>query len=183
MCCMKDRIRLRSRRLSRSNNRTLTTRANDPLLRRVIPRAQGPDHLSKALTAFARAIRCHRRIAKLSPRHFDSAIIQKDLRDKIDMARRTAWILPMLNKAYGLPPDTPAGIEPEDFPPPLPHWRTQRCVETELAQLEVWLNIGKDEMDRWRIRRPHATPSFAQIARLIHIANSFASLACGTERD
>src|SRR5262245_7576986 len=64
----------------------------------------GPDDFSQALTAFRRAIRAHRRLARLSPEFFDSTEIDRLAhRRKADAEWMALWE-PALNSVYGLSP-------------------------------------------------------------------------------
>ena len=150
-------------------------------LRRVMTRRRGADDLSQALTAFSRAIRCHRRLAKLAPRFFDSAVVDREKQDRAERKRWTALWLPTLNKVYGLDPNTPEPLDPSDEPPPLPSPRVQRIVEQELAELQTWMEAGRIAMRTHRERHPHNIPSLSQIARLLQIGIDFGKLACGLD--
>ena len=141
----------------------------------------GPSELSQALTAFSRAIRCHRRLAKLAPRFFDSAVVDREARDREERRRWIASWEPILRKVYGPePPSAPLAVSASDRPP-LPGPRTQCAVERELAGWDFWMAAGRLAMARHKQRRPHAVPSLTQLTRLIKIQTDFARLACGLE--
>jgi hypothetical protein len=141
---------------------------------------RGPDDLSQALTAFTRAIRAHRRLARLAPAFFDSTEINRlAQRRKEDAEWRALWE-PALERAYGSayvgpPPDSFAEI-----PAPPKSSRTRRAVQRELDSWNFWIAAGSLAMARYRRSRPYALPSFGRIALLIEIAFKFANLACGS---
>jgi len=169
---------------TRSVNRRLHRRLSRPLahscVRRVIPRRRGPDELSQALTAFGRAIRCHRRIAKLAPRFFDSAVVDQEILYRAERRRWMALWEPALNQAYGLDPDAKSAPPLDDLPP-LPSPSIQRAVDRELTEWQRWMDAGRLAMELYRQRHPHALPSFTQIARLLQAATEFSRLACGVD--
>jgi len=133
------------------------------------------------LTAFTRAIRCHRRFARLAPRFFDSAVVDREARDRQERQSWMAMWEPVLTKVYGPKPDSAPPADTLADLPPLPGPRTQRAVERELAGWSFWMAAGRLAMARHKQRRPHALPSLTQLTRLIKIQNDFARLACGLE--
>ena len=141
----------------------------------------GPSDLSQALTAFSRAIRCQRRLARLAPRFFDSALVDREARDREERQSWMAMWEPVLTKVYGPKPDSAPLADTLADLPPLPGPRTQRAVERELAGWSFWMAAGRLAMARHKQRRPHALPSLTQLTRLIKIQNDFARLACGLE--
>jgi len=142
---------------------------------------RGPSYLGQALTAFSRAIRCHRRLARLAPRFFDSAVVDREARDREERRRRMAYLVPILNRVYGTDVDSAPQLNAMSDHPPLPGPRTQHAVERELAGWDAWMAVGRLAMDRHQQRRPHALPSFTQLARLIKIQTDLGCLACGLE--
>jgi hypothetical protein len=141
-------------------------------------RRRGPDDFSQALTAFGRAIRAHRRLARLAPRFFDSALIDREAFNRAEQRRWMALWRPVLAKVYGVQPQPP---DPDDFLPPLPPLRTQRAVDCQLAELRIWMETGRISMKRHQQRYPHALPSWSRLARLLRIAFDFKKLACGLD--
>ena len=141
----------------------------------------GPSDLSQALTAFSRAIRCQRRLARLAPRFFDSALVDREARDREERQSWMAMWEPVLTKVYGPKPDSAPRADPLADLPPLPGPRTQRAVERELAGWNFWMAAGRLAMDRHHQRRPHYLPSLTQLARLMSIQHDFACLACGLD--
>src|SRR6476659_9140374 len=91
-----------------------------------------PDDFSQALTAFARAIRAHRRLARLAPEFFDSTEIDRLAhRRKADAEWMAMWE-PALEKVYGpSPPGEPRHNPLNDPPQPPKSARTRRAVERE----------------------------------------------------
>lgn len=137
---------------------------------------RGPDDLAQALTAFTRAIRCHRRLARLAPRFFDSTVVNRERQEREEQRRWMALWEPALAKAYGVDPDPlPAAAEL----PPLPSLRRQRVVDRELASWKFWMETGRLAWDRHHQRRPHALMSLTRLARLLQIAMDFGRLAVG----
>ena len=175
----------RTRKTIRKTLRNNVLRINRPLNRarvRSLPGYRhGPSDLSQALTAFTRAIRCHRRFARLAPRFFDSAVVDREARDRQERQSWMAMWEPVLTKVYGPKPDSAPLADTLADLPPLPGPRTQRAVERELAGWSFWMAAGRLAMARHKQRRPHALPSLTQLTRLIKIQNDFARLACGLE--
>ena len=131
---------------------------------------RGPDELSQALTAFTRAIRAHRRLAKLAPQFFDSTQFNRlEQRRKEDAEWRAMWE-PALNRIS----------DPLAHIPPLPKSpRTLRAMELEFASWRFWMAAGSLAIARYQRRRPSALPSLSRVARLLEIGFTFAQLACG----
>lgn len=169
---------LRTRKIRRCAYRSLDHRAWRVLSRagvRTLPgNGRGPDELSQALGAFARAIRCHRRLARLAPRFFDSAVVDREVLERADRRRWMESWEPLLEKYYGPAPASERRTDPLSEPPPLPGSRTQRAVERELASWNFWLAAGSCAMSRYRQRRPHAIPSLSQLARLLRLPSNWA---------
>ena len=135
-----------------------------------------PDDLGLALSSYRRAIRAHRRLARLAPRFFDSAIVERERRERDDRRRWRAEWEPALDRVYGCeskPHDPAADL------PPLPPPQTQRAVEQELAAWNFWMSTARMAMDRYRQRRPHDLMNFSRLARLLDIGFEFAQIACG----
>lgn len=175
----------RTCRTFRNASRSTTIRTWRSLNRagvRCLPRHQrGPSDLSQALTAFSRAIRCHRRLARLAPRFFDSAVVNREAREREERQRWMASCESALRKVYGPAPDSAPRANPSAELPPLPGPRTQHAVERELAGWNFWMAAGRLAMDRHKRRRPHYLPSLTQLARLISIQHDFGCLACGLD--
>jgi hypothetical protein len=148
-------------------------------------RWRAPDDLGDALGAFRRAIRSYRRLARLAPRHFDTAVIERERRER---AERRAWMAnwePALEKAYG--PPTAAEREAqrladlrEELPPPL-STRAERAVEREFARYTMWKTLGNAAFARYQQRRPHGLMSLGRLARLLEIAMDFKWIATGLD--
>ena len=175
-----NRIVKITRPISRRLSHPLSRRLAHSCLRRVIPRRRGPDELTQALTAFRRALRCHRQLARLAPCFFDSAVVDQEA---LEGAARRRWMAlwePILNQAYGLPPDTPSS-EPTLDLPPLPSRAVQRKVDRLLVELRDWLDAGGQALQLYRQRHPHALPSFSQLAQLLELAGALGRFACGVD--
>jgi hypothetical protein len=139
---------------------------------------RGPDDLSQALTAFGRAIRAHRRLARLAPSYFDSAVRDREALNSAEQRRWTAFWEPYIAKAYGVEPRPPAATN--DLPP-LPSVKIQREVDLKLAEREMCMVAGHAAMERWRQRQPHAVMSWSRMVRLLKIGFDFGNLACGLD--
>jgi len=142
---------------------------------------RGPDDLAQALTAFSRALRCHRRLARLAPRFFDSAVVDGEAREREEQRRWIARWESALNRVYGPAPAT-ARNHDADLPP-IPSPRTRRAVERELAGWSFWMSAGGLALKRHQQRRPHAVPDLTRLTRLLRIASAFGCYACGLPLD
>jgi hypothetical protein len=163
------------RKTTRSTARKLVRRLDCSCLR---GRRRGPDDLSQALTAFGRAIRAYRRLARLAPSFFDSAVRDREAENRAERRRWMATWEPHIAAAYGVEPSPPAA---ENEVPRLPSAKIQRKVEFRLAEREMCMVAGRAAMDRWRQRQPHAVMSWNRMIRLLKIGFDFAKLACGLE--
>lgn len=175
----------RQRRTSRStlrrSVRTHVRHLDRSCIRNLAGFRPGPNDFSQALTAFTRAIRAHRRLARLAPEFFDSTEVDRLAhRRKADAEWMALWE-PALNKAYGLPPPGEPRHNPLDNLSQTPRSpRTRRAVDREFAAWCFWMDAGRLAMARHRQRRPHALPSLSQVARLLEIGFDFARLVCGS---
>ena len=163
------------RKLTRLILRRLVRNRNRRCLR---GRRRGPDDLSQALTALGRAVRAHRRLARLAPSFFDSAVVAREAENRAEQRRWMASWEPALARAYGVEqrlPDTTKEL------PPLPSPRIQREVECQLAAREMWLAAGHAALERHQQRQPHALLSWSRMARLLQLGFDFGKLACGSE--
>ena len=139
-------------------------------------RWRAPDDLGEALIAFRRAIRAHRRLAKLVPRYFDSVVIENErLRREEDRRWMATW-KPALEKVYGPGFDE---LETKEDPPPVLHPEVQREVDRWLTEWDCWMEAGQCAMELYRRRRPHDLMSLSRMARLLEIGFDFKKLACG----
>ncbi len=139
-------------------------------------RWRAPDDLGTALAFYRRAIATHRRLARLAPRFFDSAVVDRERRDQ---EARRRWIdswKPAFIKVYG--------AEPAPLPdelPPLPPSRIQAAVERQLACWNLYLSTGSIALQRFQKRHPHALPNLNRLARMIEIASHLGRLATGLD--
>ena len=163
------------RQITRSTMRRPVRCRNRPGLR---GRRHGPDDLSQSLTALGRAVRAHRRLARLAPSFFDAAVVDREAENRAELRRWMASWEPALAKAYGVEPCLP---DATDELPPLPSPRIRRAVERKLAEREMWLAAGQVAMERYRQRQPHALMSFSRMARLLQIGIDFGKLASGLD--
>jgi hypothetical protein len=141
-------------------------------------RWRAPDDLGHALVAFRRALRAHRRLARLAPSFFDSMVVERERREREDQRRWMAEWEPVLARVYGSEPQPPS---PEQELPPLPPPRIQREAERELAAHVCWMTTAREAMKRFRQRHPHVLISFTRLAALLEIASNLSRLACGCD--
>ena len=141
-------------------------------------RWRAPDDLGAALTAFRRALRAQRRLARLAPRFFDSVVIERERRERESRRRWMALWESALARAYGCEPHP---RNPADHLPPLPPPRTQQAVERQLACWDFWFALGREALRRHEQRRPHELIDFGRLARLLEIAMDFGRLASGID--
>ena len=168
-------MKLAHRKLIRRACHTTIRRLNRSCVR---VRWRAPDDLGDALTAFDRALRAHRRLARLAPRFFDHAVIDREAENRAEQRRWMATWEPILARVYGVE-HTPA--PPTDDRPPLPPLQTQHAVERQLAAWKLWLELGRTAMERHQRRHPHALPSLCRLARLLDLAFEFKKLALGLD--
>jgi hypothetical protein len=135
--------------------------------------------LSQALTAFGRAVRAHRRLARLAPAFFDSAVHDREAENRAETRRWMATWEPALARVYGVDPQPP---DETGFLPPLPSPQIQREIELELAERQMCLAAGHAALERYRQRQPHALMSWHRMARLLQIGFDLGRLACGLDR-
>lgn len=175
----------RSRKTFRRSTRRIVVRAwralDRPRVRNLPGHQRGPGDLAQALSAFTRAIRSHRRLAKLAPSFFDAAVVDREARERRERRRWMETWEPLLEKVYGPSTASERQAEPIDDGPTLPGLRTQRAIEHELAGWEFWLAAGHHAWTRHKQRRPHAILSFGQLSRLLEIGIHFGRLACGLD--
>ena len=131
------------------------------------------------MTAFNRAIRAHRRLAKLAPQFFDATTINRlELQRKEDAEWMALWE-PVLIRVYG-PQPTKQAPDPFADTFPLPKSpRTLRAIEREYASLQFWMCAGSLAMARYKSRNSRCLLSLSRIARLLDIGIAFGNLACG----
>jgi hypothetical protein len=54
---------------------------------------RGPDDFTQALSAFRRALRTHRRLARLAPSFFDPAVVERERENRAEQRRWMAlWL-------------------------------------------------------------------------------------------
>lgn len=169
---------MRLRHAHRKPTRPVLRRPWRPSLRGCLRGRGGPDDFAQMLTAYGKAIRAHRQLARLAPSFFDAAVVDRERENRAETRRWMAMWEPALAKAYGAVP-RPLVMNPEL--PPLPPRRTQRAVERRLAEMQMWLEAGKVARLRHQQRRPHALPSLSRLARLLQLAFDFKKLALGLD--
>jgi hypothetical protein len=138
--------------------------------------------LSQALTFFSRALRCHRRLAKLAPSFFDPVVVHRGARVRDDRMRWGAEWERALEKVYG--PSTDSGKrldDPEFALPPLPDPPARMAIQLECAALDFYLVAGRAALDRHQKRHPNDMPSLKLCARLVKMASDLGRMACGLD--
>jgi len=140
-----------------------------------------PDYVRQAIGAFRRAIRAHRRLARLAPSYFDSAVVDRERREREAQRRWMASWEPALEKVYGPASAAKRQVDELADRPRKLHPRTERAMERELANWHLWFAAGRLALKRHRQCRPHALLSFGQIASLLDMAFKLARLACGLD--
>ena len=161
------------RRIRRRTPRPSLRRATRTALR---VRWRAPDDLGTALACFRRAIAAHRRLARLAPRFFDSAVVDLEHRN-FEAQRRwmDSW-KPAFIKVYGADPEPMVQQRP-----PLPSPRIQAKLERLLAEWNFCLPAGSEALRRFQFRHPHALVNLSRLARLLQMASDFGRLATGLE--
>lgn len=143
-------------------------------------RWRAPDDLGKALTCFRRALRAHKRLAKLAPAFFDSAVIAREARRRKAQRDWMASWEPAFREAYG---STTTPWKPRDELPPLPPPRTRKAVDRELTSCQLWLHLGHNSLARYKRRRPYRLVSFNQIVRMVEVAFDLRRMAVGLDSE
>ena len=136
------------------------------------------DDLGTALACLQRAIRAHRRLARLAPRFFDSTVIERERRDHEADRQWMELCNAALLKVYGT---APRPLPPFPDLPPMPALHTRLAVERELASCRAWLALGGDALRRFQARHPHVCISLSRLARLVDIASALGRLATGAD--
>jgi hypothetical protein len=142
-------------------------------------RRRGPSDFNQALTAYRRALRANRRLARLAPQFFDAAVIQREAENRAERRRWMATWEPALAKVYGREARAPDYDAEEKPPLPPPH--IQRKVDHLLAELPLWMNAGDIALQRHQRRHPHGLLSLSQMARLLDVGFALRKMACGMD--
>ena len=177
------------RRLNRPGSR----RRAHPLGRRTTRRlgGRGPNYLAQALTALNRAARAHRRLIKLAPERFDHAVVARRAREREEEDRRDAEWAVAIAKVYGTSEEQAVeemhrarnnsrggnGAETGQF-----FGRTrerEQSIERWMMEWELWLELGREAMDRHRQHQPHRWLSLVTLARLLDLASLLGRLSTG----
>ncbi|MDB6058909.1 MAG: hypothetical protein JWO95_2753 [Verrucomicrobiales bacterium] len=168
-----------SRCIARRHVRTHMRSVNRTCLRNLPGFRRGPNDLSLALTAYNRAIRAHRRLARLAPEIFDATEVARLAhRRKQDAEWQALWE-PVLTEVYG--PSPPEKSTRSADQPQLPRCaRTRQVIEREHAEWRFWIEAGRLAQERYEQRRPHALPTISQLAGLLDVAMHFGRLAIGS---
>ncbi len=170
-----DMSRHTHRRTTRTNVRRSDRNLNRACLR---GRRSGPDDFAQMLTAMGRAVRAHRKLARLAPSFFDAAVVARERENRAESRRWMEMWEPVLAKAYGVAPEPVADRIPG---PPLPSPATQRAVDRQLAELPLWLAAADAAGERHRQRQPHALPTLSRLARLLQLAFDLKKMVLGLD--
>ena len=163
------------RRTMRTNLRRSGRNLNRACLR---GRRSGPDDFAQMLTAMGRAVRAHRKLARLAPSFFDAAVVARERDNRAESRRWMEMWEPLLAKAYDVAPEPVA----DRFPgPALPSPATQRAVDRQLAELQLWLAAADAAGERHRQRQPHALPTLSRLARLLQLAFDLKNMVVGLD--
>ncbi len=130
-------------------------------------RRRGPDDFAQMLTAYGRALRAHRKLARLAPQFFDAAVVARERENRAEQRRWMEFWEPHIAKAYGVEPKP---VTDRIVWPQLPPLRIQQAVDRQLAEVSLWLAAAHAAGERHRQRRPHALPSWSRLARLLDLA-------------
>jgi len=160
----------------RKTTRRLLRRPFRPSLRGCLRGRSGPDDFAQMLAAYGKAIRAHRKLARLAPSFFDAAVVDRERENRAEKQKWMALWEPVISKVYGVDPTPP---DPLADLPRLPHPNTQRAVERQWVEVQLWLEAGTVARQRHQQRRPHAVPSLSRLARLLKLAFDFKCLALG----
>lgn len=168
-----------SRHTHRRTTRTNVRRSGRNLNRACLQgRRSGPDDFAQMLTAMGRAVRAHRKLARLAPSFFDAAVVARERENRAEQRRWMEMWEPVLAKAYGVAPQPVADRIPW---PPLPSPATQRAVDRQLAELQLWLAAADAAGERHRQRQPHALPTLGRLARLMQLAFDLKKMVLGLD--
>lgn len=176
-----NRTRSMARRHCRRLEHRQWRRVDRPHSRCLPGFTRGPDYVMQAIAAFRRALRAHRRLARLAPSQFDYAVVERERQQREEQRHWLASWEPALRKVYGQPSPSELQADSEADRPPKLHPRTQRAMEREWANWSFWIAEGDAALQRYRRRRPHALLSFGQVASLLDIGFAFSRLACGLD--
>ena len=168
-------IRNTYRRTTRPNLRRSGRNLNRACLR---GRRSGPDDFAQMLTAMGRAVRAHRKLARLAPSFFDGAVVARERENRAEQRRWMEMWEPVLAKVYGVAPEPVADRIPW---PPLPSPATQRAVDRQLAELQLWLAAADAAGERHRQRQPHALPTLSRLARQLQLAFDLKKMVLGLD--
>jgi hypothetical protein len=114
----------------------------------------------------------------LAPSFFDAAVVARERENRAEQRRWLALWEPLLAKAYGVAPE-PAVDRVEG--PPLPPPATQRAVDRQLAEVQLWTEAAHAARERHQRRQPHALPSLTRLARLLQLAFDLKKVALGLD--
>ena len=155
------------------------------------PRPRAVNHLAHALLAFQKAIRARRRLMRLAPHVFDSAVVDREAAAQAQAAVIQAGCEEALTKIYGpAAPSPPIDAPSTDAPtsvlcPPLSPWprsrRTRQAIARAMDARELWFEVGRTAFRRFQTRQPHLRLGLSTVARLLSVANAFGRRATGLD--
>ena len=178
-------MRFLNRCLNRPLSRTRNSRLGRPLIRSATGgRRPRPAHqLALAVRAFQKAIRARRRLLRLAPDLFDRAVADQEAEEQQMAASLQTELRHSLAKVYGSEDDPVKAPGPGD--PSTSRWprsrRKLQAMDQEMAQYDVWLQVGREALRRFQRRQPHASLGLGDICRLLKVADDLGRLATGLE--
>jgi hypothetical protein len=162
-------------------NKLVRWRCHESNVQRAMPvrvRWRAPNPLGFALACFRRAIRAHRRLARLAPSFFDSAVIERNRRQQESRRRWLEEAELALRKVYG-PSADPRPPVPEL--PPLPPSRTRIAVERELESWRIWFGLGSYALQQSKLYYRYSLVNLNRLALLLETASDLERLATGAD--
>ena len=141
-------------------------------------RRRSPSDFAQMLTAYGRAIRAHRKLIRLAPSFFDAAVVDRERENRAEQRRWMGMWEPLLAKVYGVDPKP---VDDHIVWPSLPAPATQRAVDRQLAEVQLWLAAAHAAGERHRQCRPHARPTLTQLARLLDRAFDLKQMVLGLD--
>ena len=155
------------------------------------PRPRAVNHLAHALLAFQKAIRARRRLMRLAPHVFDSAVVDREAAAQAQAAVIQAGCEEALTKIYGpAAPSPPIDAPSTDAPtsvlcPPLSPWprsrRTRQAIARAMDAHELWFEMGQVSFRQFQTKQPHVRLGLSTIARMLSVGEAWGRLATGLD--
>jgi hypothetical protein len=167
---------------------------------RVLPGGRRPrlNYLPQALSAFAKVMRCDRRLMKLAPLVFDAGLIRQRMKEREEQRKYMAEWEEELARVYGRPPNAPSenenrcknGAKTVQSLSDEAQWHlertpkseiTRRKVDAELAKRRLWMNVGSEAFENFHKYQRNTLATLSQVCALIEIAVGFGRFAAGMD--